>query len=151
MDAHPCRCPGRFFAEAEVALVALILLSKCMALPKSTEAGKRLSQQRAEALAGSGACHQLESQTPLCSGAYGLHDSSSSIRNMQHSRSYTRALYQDDQIRDSHFATVAHAGEDMCAVNLGEASDSEAGCTSTKQGGQSSRYECCAHEQGCRQ
>ena len=150
MDACLCRCPGRFFAEAEVALVALILLSKCTAQRNTTEPEETLSEQRAEALAGSSACHQLENEGELRSMLSELHDSSSSVAGMQHSASYSSAFCQGGQARTSHCEMAANAGGGTCIHHHGEASISEAVGASKKQDGQTSRCERCMHEPACR-
>ena len=126
--------------------MALILLFKCTALANSTEAGERVSRQRSEALAGSSACHQLESREVLRSGAHRLHDISSSVVDMQHSASCSGAFHQDEQISCSQCTTIAQAGEGMCTNSSGEIGTSDAGGAPKMQGGQTSRSKCCVHE-----
>lgn len=45
MTCHTCRCPGKFFAEAEVALIALLLLSEYNAELSSTDIMHDTNQQ----------------------------------------------------------------------------------------------------------
>ena len=126
--------------------MALILLSKCTAQPSTTEPEATLSQRRAEALAS----HQFGNQGALQSMLSGLHDSSSSVADMQHPASYSSAFCQDEQVRTSQCGAAAHAGGGMCTFHSGEASASEAVGASKRQGGQTSRSECCAHAPACR-
>lgn len=130
--------------------MALILLSKCTAQPNTTESEERLSEQRAEALAGSSACHQLEHQEAMRSMLSGLHDSSSSVADMQHPGSYSSAFRQDEQERTPQCKMAAHAGGGTCTSHSGEASASQAVGASKKQDGRTSRSERCVHEPACR-
>ena len=130
--------------------MALILLSKCTAQSNTTEPEETLSEQRAEALAGSSACHQLEHQEALRSMLSGLHDSSSSVAKMQHPESYSSAFRQDEQERTPLCKMAAHAGGGTCASHPSEASVSEAVGASKKQDGQTCRSERCVHEPACR-
>ena len=150
MDARSCRCPGRFFAEAEVALVALILLSRCTALPTTTEPAENSLQQRAEALADSSACHQLGNREALQSILSRLHDSSSSVAGMQRSAGHSSAFRQGEQERTSQCRTAAPAGHGTCTSLSGEASLSEPAGASRRQDRQTSRSERCMQEPACR-
>ena len=148
-DAHSCRCPGRFFAEAEVALVAMILLSKCTPLPAGALSQERFLRQGAEVLAGSSACHQLESRAALQSAETGLHDSTSSAAAMQHSAGCKSSLHQ--VCRPPSHATDAYTGEEECTYLPGETGASAAGVPPVILDGPTSRYERGVHKPFCRQ